>query len=176
MNSILGSKTLTQILFAIYLISLVWIIVFKFNVQWSYMGGTSTVNWIPYSQPVLHNGQADHNESILNILIFIPFGLYAGILFKKWNFGKALGLFFSGSFILELWQFVFKIGSFDTTDLINNTLGGIFGFYLFQGFQKLLGNPEKARKWVNLICLLGTVLILGLLFFLKINRLYMFRK
>ena len=44
---------------------------------------------------------------------------------------KNLLFFFSISLIIEGLQFVFRLGAFDITDTITNTLGGVIGLMLF---------------------------------------------
>lgn len=174
-HCILESKTLTKTLLSVYVILLIWIIVFKFGIQITYSPEAQLVNWIPYGQPLILNGKVNHQESILNILIFIPLGLYLGMLFKNWNFFKILSISFLCSLVLECSQYLLEIGSFDITDLINNTLGSGIGMGISRALEKLLGSHIRARKVLNIIALVGTLSILGLLLFLKINRLYMFR-
>lgn len=175
MKSFFESRILSLSLFLIYLAVLIWIIVFKFNIQFSYMSEEPSANWIPFSQPTMHNGRPDHNESILNVLIFFPFGLYLRLLGKKWGFLKATSIFFLSSLALELSQFLLKIGAFDSTDILTNTLGGCIGWLFYNVLEQSFQDKIKVKCWVNAFCLIGTLLFLGLFIFLKVNRLYMFR-
>lgn len=173
-NSTIANK-LTFSLLGIYLVVLFWIIVLKLNISFSYKG-TQNINLIPFREPLLYNGRIDYNEIFLNILIFVPLGLYVGILFKKLNtFQKAL-TFFMVSLFCEVCQFVLRIGAFDITDIINNTFGGIIGFVLYYGLEKAFNCPIKAQKLINIIATLCTIIIISTLFYLKINRLLMFRR
>src|SRR5258706_16123429 len=87
------TNKLTNVLFVIYLIALFWIIVLKLNVSFSYMGNRS-VNLIPFSEPLILNGKLDFGEMILNVVIFVPLGIYTGVLCKRWSVGKKLFFFF----------------------------------------------------------------------------------
>src|SRR2546421_8465933 len=87
------ANKLTNVLFIIYLVALLWILVFKLGVRFSYMGNRR-VNMIPFSKPLILNGKIAFGEMILNAVIFIPLGIYAGILFERWIFGKKVFLFF----------------------------------------------------------------------------------
>lgn len=169
------SNKLTIILLLIYLIVLFWIIVLKFNIQFTYMGAGRSVNLIPYNQPLILNGKISFSEIILNILIFIPLGLYIGILFKRWIFGKKLLSFFLVSLIFEMFQFVFIVGAFDITDIINNTFGGIIGLGIYKGIERGFQDAARAQRLINIIAIVGTILFILLFLFLKINRLFMFR-
>ena len=67
------------------------------------------------------------------------------------------------------------IGAFDITDIINNTIGGIVGLVLYKGIEKAFKNSSKTQKFINIISLTGTILMILFLFLLKINRLWIFR-
>ncbi len=67
------ANRLTTVLFILYLIALYWILLLKLGVQFSYMGNRRT-NFIPFSEPSILT-----SENILNAIIFVPLGIYAGI-------------------------------------------------------------------------------------------------
>ena len=164
------TNRLTTVLFIIYLIVLSWILLFKLGVRFSYMGNRR-VNLIPFSEPLILNGKIDVGEIILNVVIFVPLGIYAGILFEKWIFGKKLFFFFLVSLIVEGLQFILAVGAFDITDIITNTLGGIIGLMIFAAIEKAFNNSVTAQKFINIIAATGTVLIILLLLLLKLNML-----
>ena len=159
------TNKLTIVLFGIYLIALFWILLFKLGVQLSYMGNRS-VNLIPFS-----DGKIDVSEIILNVVIYVPLGIYAGILFKRRTLGTKLFLFFSTSSMFEVLQFIFRVGAFDVTDIIANTSGGIIGVMIFKAIEKLFKNSVTAHKFINIIAAIGTVLMISLLLLLKMNKL-----
>jgi len=159
------TNRLTTVLFIIYLIAICWILLFKLGVRFSYMGNRS-VNLIPFREPLILNG-----ENILNVVIFVPLGVYAGILFERWIFGKKLLFFFLLSSIVEGLQYILRVGAFDVTDIIMNTLGGIFGWIIFKGLDKAFNNSIKAQKFINIIAATGTILMILLLVLLKMNML-----
>jgi len=169
------TNKLTAVLFIIYLIALFWIIVFKFNLRLPPLRNMRSINLIPFSQPLILNGKIAFGEIIMNVVIFVPLGMYAGILFKRWTTSKKLFLFFLISLICEVLQYILNIGASDITDIINNTLGGLIGLMIFNRIEKALRNSIKAQKFINIIALTGTILILSILFLLKINRLWIFR-
>lgn len=155
----------TNVLFITYLIALFWILLFKLGVRFSYMGNRN-VNLIPFA-----NGQIDVGETILNVVIFVPFGVYAGVLFKRWAFVNKLFFFFLISLMLEGLQFILRVGAFDITDIITNILGGIIGLLLFEAIEKLFNNRVKSQKFITIIAAIGTVLMISLLLLLKLNML-----
>ena len=169
------TNKLTNVLFIIYLIALFWIIVFKFNVQFSYMGNMRSINLIPFSESLIINGKLHFSEIIMNVVIFLPLGIYVEILFKRWIIGKKLFLFFLISLICEGFQFILGVGASDITDIINNTLGGIIGLMIYKGIEKVFKTSVKAQKFMNIIAILGTILMILLLLLLKINNLWIFR-
>jgi glycopeptide antibiotics resistance protein len=156
---------LTTVLFIIYLIALYWILLLKLGVRFSYMAKRS-VNLIPFNEPLLLS-----SENILNVVIFVPLGIYAGILFERWIFGKKLLFFFSLSLLVEGLQYILRIGAFDVTDIITNTFGGIIGLLILKAIEKIFNNSVKAQKFINQIAAIGTVLVILLLVLLKMNRL-----
>lgn len=174
MNAFLKSTQLTFALFAVYLIALYWIIVLKFNITAYHERVEPSINWIPFREAVLY-GNLDLMETLLNILIFVPCGLYAGIILEKWSFGKKMVHFFCLSFLFELSQYLLKIGAFDITDLINNTAGGLLGLLIWTGLKNGFHEKFQAQKFINIVCLLGTIVIFSFLLFLKLNHLWIFR-
>jgi glycopeptide antibiotics resistance protein len=128
------------------------------------------VNLTPFREPLIVNGKIDV-EAILNVVIFIPLGIYAGVLFKKWTFGNKLFFCFLISVMFEALQYVFRVGAFDITDIITNTFGGIIGLIIFGAVQKVFNNSVRAQKFINIIAAVGTVLMISLLLLLKMNML-----
>lgn len=159
------TNSLTIVLFTIYLIVLYWILLFKLGIQSSYMDKRS-VNLIPFNDPSIFI-----TENILNVVIFVPLGVYAGILFKRWTFSQKLLLFFLLSLIVEALQFILRLGAFDVTDLITNTVGGIIGLMIFKAIEKVFNNSVRAQKFINLFAATGTILVVLLLVLLKMNML-----
>ena len=165
-----NANKMTIALFVVYLIASCWILLFKLGVQFSYMKERK-VNLIPFNQPLILNGEANFGEVLMNVMIFLPLGIYAGILFKRWSFGRNLFLCFLISFVIEALQFILRVGAFDVTDIIANTLGGLLGLVLFNGIERVFNNSLKAQKFINTVATIGTVLILVLLFLLKTDNL-----
>ena len=165
------TNKLTYVLFTIYLIALTWILLFKLGVHFSNMGNSRSINLIPFRELLILNGKIDFAEMIMNVVIFVPLGIYAGIVFKRWITAKKLFLFFLISLIIEGIQLILALGVFDITDIINNTLGGIIGLMIYEGIEKAFKNSGKAQKFINLLAALGTFLMILFLFLLKTNNL-----
>lgn len=156
---------LTRVLLFIYLIVLAWIILFKMGVSFSYME-ERRINLIPFA-----NGYYSLTETIMNVVIFIPLGLYAGILFRRKTFAWVVLFFFLVSLIVESLQVIIKTGTFDITDLLTNTTGGIIGYLFIWLFEKIASSPLKVQKIINILASLSTVIIISLLALLKLNML-----
>lgn len=164
-----SEQNLTKVLLAVYCFVLVWIILFKMNLDFSAIGYYRNINLIPFKGSVITNGRISTSEIILNVLIFVPLGVYISMLKEDWNFICKVAPVFCTSLLFEVLQYLLGIGATDITDLIGNTLGGIIGILLFGLLSKLL--KENTIKFINIIATVGTVLILGLLILLIVaNR------
>lgn len=156
---------LTTALFAVYLIAIGWILLFKMGVRFSYMEKRS-LNFIPFNKASFFTG-----ENILNVVVFVPLGIYAGVLFESWSFSKKLLFFFLLSLLVEGLQYILRVGAFDVTDLFTNTLGGVIGWGIFRAIERAFNNSERAEKFINLLAATGTILVVLLLVLLKMNLL-----
>lgn len=163
------NRRLTEMLFLIYLLALVWIIVFKMEFSIADINGMQNLNLDPYSAPARINGEIVYEEIYFNILAFLPFGLYLGILFKKWDVYQNILVFLLVSLLFEIVQYIFAIGASDITDVINNVLGGIIGMILFKLLNSFIKNSHRAHKIINIIAGVGTVLVVIILFILKMT-------
>lgn len=168
-NTVTTNK-ITQSLLIVYLLALLWIIVFKLNVSFTNAGNRS-INLIPFHQPMILNGKTDYGEMILNVLIFIPLGIYLGILLKKTSRMKKVLIFSIVSLSLELQQYFFKLGAFDITDVITNSFGGMLGLILLRVMYQLIKNEVKTQKIINVLAGIGSITILSFLVLLKLNLL-----
>ena len=160
------NQRLTEVLFFIYLLALVWIIVFKMEFSFADINEMQTLNLDPYSAPARINGVVVYEEIYFNILAFVPFGLYLGILFKKWNIYQNILVFLFVSLSFEMIQYIFSIGA---TDVINNVFGGIVGVIIFRLLNLFMKNSHRAHKLINIFAAVGTVLVVIVLFILKIT-------
>jgi glycopeptide antibiotics resistance protein len=153
---------LTFGLFVVYFLVLIWIILFKMQFSFNTLPHFRGLNLIPFAGSVIENNHLNYSEIILNMIIFIPFGLYLSMLKLDWPFWKKIISIAGVSLLLELLQFLFAIGGTDITDLISNTLGGVVGIGLYVMFSKIL--KERTNKILSILALFGTlgIIILGL--------------
>lgn len=161
-----GNKTKSvYLLLGIYCIVLVWIILFKLSFsleELQTMVGTGEINLIPF----YYEDDVDfHLKEVLeNLLIFIPFGLYLSMLHIDGK--KAVFFGFLFSFVLEMAQYIFDLGSYDITDLMMNTAGTAVGILIYFLFTKLFHSTEKANKILTILASVATVLCVTLIFLL----------
>ena len=151
----MDSKRLTKSLFYFYFIMLVWIILFKMQMPFSFAGHGRSINLIPFAGSVIVDGRIYIQEIVDNVLIFIPFGVFSSMLggAKSW-IGRLAPSFFT-SLALEVLQFVLAVGATDITDVMTNTLGGLIGMGVFCLFEKLF--RENVCRVLNGIVLVGAV-------------------
>lgn len=159
-------QSLTLVLLIIYLIILSWIILFKTSLSWSELPNIRSVNLIPFGESVIVNGQVYFSEIINNLIVFIPLGIYLGMLKPQWSFFKKVLSVLGISLIYEVIQYILAIGATDITDVIANTAGGIVGILLYILLSKAL--KEKTTKVLNTVAVICTVLALALLSILMI--------
>lgn len=158
----MSSKNWTLGLFGVYLAVLTWIILLKMQTDLSLLpAGVRAVNLIPLAGSVVVNGRAHYREVVLNLLAFVPFGLYLSLWKPAWPVWKRALPGFTLSLLYETLQYLFAIGRSDVTDLLANTLGGLVGVGLYALLALLLG--EKTRPVLQTLALVGTVAIVGFL-------------
>ncbi|MGP1411039.1 MAG: VanZ family protein [Peptoanaerobacter stomatis] len=151
------SKKITLILMIFYLIALIWVIIFKLEFSIKELPQIRNINLIPFNQPAIVNGKADISEIILNLLAFIPYGLFIHILMDEKSILKKLFIIFATSFIFELIQYIFAIGASDITDIISNTSGGIIGIVFSMFMEKLL--RENWIKYINIVSTICAIIL-----------------
>ena len=115
-------------------------------------------NFIPLLDIVL-----SPKTSLLNILLFIPLGIFLPMLWKEnYNnkFSKVLIFGFLLSLIIEILQ-IFTFRLTDINDLITNTLGTVIGYLIY---MKLLKNNTMFKNIIsekmNPIILVGIIFII----------------
>jgi glycopeptide antibiotics resistance protein len=145
--------------FVVYLVLLAWIVLWKLEAPW--IGEAAALSRPLKLVPFLSSGDAGASapaEVVINLVIFAPYGLFMGALAPTWAWWKPAGIFLGTSFILETTQHLISTGSFDTTDLIVNTAGGLVGYGIFAGVRRRLG--ARAPVIVARTCVIITALAL----------------
>ena len=121
-------RRLLIVFFAIYLVLLVWVILWKLEKPW--IGEAALLPHPIKLIPFVASGDAgasNPEEVLANVLFFVPFGLYLGSLARTLRWWQLTAVFLGASLVLETAQHLLSTGSFDTSDLITNTAGGLVG-------------------------------------------------
>ena len=152
-------KDWTGGLFFIYLAFVIWVILLKFSTSPDALPHLRNINLIPYGDCLMINGNLNIRELAENILIFVPFGIYGGMLARERAGGTVILAGAGFSLFLETLQYLLAMGASDITDVINNTLGAVIGGLLWKAFRKIAG--EKSWLIVQILATVGTVGMLG---------------
>jgi glycopeptide antibiotics resistance protein len=145
------------VLFALYLVLLVWIVMWKLELPFVGTGALRQVKLIPFVSNAC-NGASAPSEVVANVVLFMPFGVYLGLLAPAWPWWKSTTAIAGASLTLEVAQFALAVGSSDLTDVITNTAGGLIGLTLLAVVRRRLG--ERAARVVTRVCAGVTVLTL----------------
>ena len=178
-------KKLSLIVFIIYIILLFWVIMFKCNLVQSftdtYLFFKDFTIWerinfhlIPFKDyidgPFISQIDNIIQDDILNLALFIPFGMYLTLFLKKSNFIKIMLVSFILSSFFEIFQLFSLIGSFSTKDVITNTVGGIIGYFVCKIIIKE-NNSDLKIKILNIISVVVIVVFLPVLIYAVFNTL-----
>lgn len=79
-----------------------------------------------------------------NILLFSPFGAF--LRYKRLNLAKTTFFGFISSLIIEISQFVFKVGIFEIDDLLLNTIGVFLGAKIYEILRVYNYGSKKIKK------------------------------
>lgn len=141
-------------LFGVYLVLLVWAVLWKFHVPDLSGDGVRAVKLVPF---VASEGFGANrpSEMLANVALFVPFGVYLGVLAPRWRVGPVASLAALASCILEGLQYVLASGSSDVTDVILNTSGAVAGFLVLSVLRRASrGRAVAAVFW---LCFVVTV-------------------
>ena len=148
---------LLHLLFVFYLAALTWIILFKMAVSFDTIDhGIRSLNLIPFKGAMITNGRINFSE-------ICPFGIYIGVLYRRWNLSEKVLSFFSVSLIYEVLQYVLAIGRSDITDVIMNTVGGIVGLLIYSLLNKICRNERMTEIVVFICAAFGSAAVSGFL-------------
>lgn len=145
------------VLFAVYLVLLLWVVLFKLDVPFIGDDDLRRLKLVPFAA----GGGVSANtpfELGVNVLLFVPFGLYLGLLAPRWPWWKAIGVTASASLLLEMVQYVLAIGVSDVTDVLVNAVGGLAGYGVLAWIRHGLG--ERTTAVMVRICAWATALAL----------------
>lgn len=150
-----GTKTL---LFAmgIYVLLLIWAILFKFsfiseiNIKASVTLRERFLNGFHFFYFVLESNRwlqiRGFLVAILNILLFMPWGIYASFFYDQ---KRTVGFACAFSTAVECTQLFANFGVFSFEDILLNTLGSVIGVLLYQKYIDRISQAttQKINRW-----------------------------
>lgn len=87
-----------------------------------------------------------------NIAAFVPMGFLLPIAFNRLNsFRRVLMVVFSATMSIEIFQYIFAVGTSDVDDVILNVLGGILGYFMMKisvGLLSLIYEKSNKNKYI----------------------------
>ena len=88
-------------------------------------------NLTPFWSYMAENTDLQHSlyiEALMNVLMFVPFGLLIGCAYRSIGWKRMLAFTVGLSLSIEFLQFIFKRGFAELDDVMHNTLGAVIGF------------------------------------------------
>lgn len=161
---------MTKIIFTLYLGILIWVVLFKAGVSLNdinLLKGERVINFIPFYWGC-NIGRLQIKEAIMNILIFLPAGIYSRMLGT--NTIKTIAFGFSLSFLFEICQYILAIGVCDITDIINNTVGVAIGVLLYALLEKIFSKSIPLSRVINTLSMAFLAIIFALTLILFITN------
>ena len=145
--------------FMVYLALLTWVVLWKLEVPWigDAAGLARPIKVLPFV-PSGDAGASTPAETMINLVLFVPFGLFIGTLAPSWSLWKAGLSARVTSLTLETAQHLISTGSFDTTDLIINTAGALIGWAIFAAVRRTAG--QRASVVTTSVCVIVSAVTL----------------
>ena len=151
------APTRLVVLAAVYLVLLVWAVLWKLEPPWVGEAGWRIVKLVPFVATD-HAGASTRFDVVANLALFVPFGVYLGLLAPSWRCRRVAGTLAAASLALEVAQYVLAVGSSDLTDVVVNTAGGLLGLGLLAVARRRL--RDRTTAVVTRACAIGTALAL----------------
>ena len=150
-----GRRRWLVALFVAYLLLLAWVVLWKLQTPYIGEGALRHIKLVPFA-PTAEDGASEPLEVIANVVLFVPFGLYLGLIAPSWPWWKLGGVVAGSSLLFEVTQWVLSVGSCDITDLVVNTAGGLAGVGLLALARRRL--QDRTGTVMTRVCSIGTVL------------------
>ena len=141
----------------VYVLLLIWAIVFKFSfISQIYINSPMSLGELFLNGLIFFDYFFESNPwrflrglliAILNIMVFMPWGIYASFFYDK---KRTIGFACAFSVFVECIQLFARFGVFSFEDIFLNTLGAILGVLLFEKcICRLSENTmQKINQWV----------------------------
>ncbi|MCD7725202.1 MAG: VanZ family protein [Clostridiales bacterium] len=161
----MGSVKLIRLFFAIYILLVIRVIIFKYSPEhlraivdsWQkdvILEGLGTANFTPLKTIKMYidySYKLNSVENLLgNILVFVPFGFLFPMVSEE---GKHFAVMLLNVFVfvlgIEIFQLFSAFGAFDVDDILLNCLGAALGFGCYRLgllLQRRHGNGKNTEK------------------------------
>ena len=104
------------------------------------IGDSYRIKWIPfwsYYDAIVNKDSSLAVQIFYNVLVFIPYGI---LVPKTWIEMRKLIRIVLGamifSLLIELIQYVFRLGLFEFDDIVHNVLGAVIGYIICRCYQQ----------------------------------------
>ena len=133
------------VLFLLYLMALVYFLFFSEELGRAAAGRTYSYNLKPFKE-ILRFWNNRESLGMLavvlnlagNVMAFMPFGAILPVLSRPARGAFQITMLsLEFSFLIECFQLMLRVGSFDVDDMILNTLGGFLGYLVFAVCDKM---------------------------------------
>ena len=128
--------------FLFYLLAIYFLVIFPLPDKNTIDPNQNRVNLIPFQFLFTILKEPCIYTVLLNILMFVPFGMYLRYFFSC-SYKRVLFLSFCLSLFFEMTQitglyflYPYPYRVFDVDDLVLNAMGGFFGFFLLKMIRK----------------------------------------
>ncbi len=145
-------KIILLTLFGFYLLLLFYVVFFSRGVQADYHITNSIESLSDLALIDLIFPRTELIEFYLNVMLFIPMGYMLPYLFRWFRIRAArrsVLICFLISIGIENIQLMTRRGSYDTGDILSNTIGGLLGSALFLWKAYTLTNPDWRKLMKN---------------------------
>jgi glycopeptide antibiotics resistance protein len=102
-------------------------------------------------------------DTVLNLLVFAPFGVLSHYLFKKTNVFCDIACCFGISLLIELIQLATMLGNPATEDLITNTAGYFIGFAIYRLVFCRLSVKHSVRFFAVIAVVLAVTVVFSVI-------------
>lgn len=100
----------------------------------------------------------------MNTFMFVPFGFFAAMAFKKLSLLKAFLISFGTTFLIEFLQ-LFNGRKTELDDIIANVFGAMCGYFIFRGIEAVIKKDTRKKGVITLV----SVLICGSLYAVTVH-------
>jgi len=158
----LTDKHKRQILFAVYIIFVLKVIIFKYSYEhlqsimdtWSkevILEGLDSANFTLFRTIHMYIVYADRLNSFENlagnVVVFMPLGVFLPWIWRRFrNFADTLLTAFLFSLSIEIFQLFSAFGAFDVDDILLNCAGSIAGYLVYMAGEKISIRITKENR------------------------------